>query len=72
MPLKQDLQPSWILRCFTAVFFVGETWLHFIQGKTHYRGILEHMVTVGPGSMYSVLLINLFAWMILLFKQQGN
>ena len=64
MPLKQDLQPSWIVRCFTAVLLLGQTWLHFIQGKTHYRRILEHMVTVGPSSMYPVLLVNLFAGMI--------
>ena len=64
MPLKQDLQPSWIVRCLTAVLLLGQTWLHFIQGKTHYRRILEHMVTVGPSSMYPVLLVNLFAGMI--------
>jgi phospholipid/cholesterol/gamma-HCH transport system permease protein len=64
LPLKQDLQSSWLVRCFTAVLLLGQASLHFIQGKTHYRRILEHMVTVGPGSMYPVLLVNLFAGMI--------
>ncbi|MDJ0796160.1 MAG: MlaE family lipid ABC transporter permease subunit [Calothrix sp. MO_167.B12] len=64
MQPKQDSQPSWITRCCAAVLLLGQAWLHFVQGKTHYRQILEHMVTVGPGSIYPVLLVNLFAGMI--------
>jgi len=61
---KKDLQPSWIIRCCATVLLLGQACLHFVQGKTHYRQILEHMITVGPGSMYPVLCVNFFAGMI--------
>jgi len=46
------------------VFLLGQVFLRLLQGKTYYRKILEHMVTVGPGAIAPVLLISGFAGMI--------
>ncbi|MDJ0676145.1 MAG: MlaE family lipid ABC transporter permease subunit [Calothrix sp. MO_167.B42] len=64
MQPKKDLQPSWIIRCCATVLLLGQACLHFVQGKTHYGQVLEHMITVGPGSMYPVLSVNFFGGMI--------
>lgn len=61
---KGNLEQLWIVRCFAATLLFGQVWLRFIQGKTYYRKILEHMVTTGPASISPVLLVNVFAGMI--------
>jgi phospholipid/cholesterol/gamma-HCH transport system permease protein len=52
------------IRLCAAIFLAGQVWLHCIQGKICRRFIIEHMVTVGPGSISPVLLVNCFAGMI--------
>lgn len=47
-----------------SVLLFGQVWLRFIQGKTCYSKVMEHMVKVGPGSLSPVLLVNFFAGMI--------
>ncbi|MBF2066235.1 MAG: MlaE family lipid ABC transporter permease subunit [Calothrix sp. C42_A2020_038] len=49
---------------FVTVLLFGQVWLRFIQGKTCYNKVMEHMVKVGPGSLSPVLLVNCFAGMI--------
>lgn len=61
---KEKLRPSGIIRFFLILLLFGQVWLHFIQGKTCYRKIIEHMVTAGPVSLPPVLLVNGFAGMI--------
>ncbi|AFY34289.1 ABC transporter permease [Calothrix sp. PCC 7507] len=61
---KDNLQQIWIVRCFATVLLFGQVLLHFLQGKTYYRKILEHMVTAGPASIPPVLLVSCFAGMI--------
>lgn len=64
LPLKQNLEQLWIVRCGAAVLLFGQVLLHLCQGKAYYRKILEHMVTAGPGSISPVLLVSGFAGMI--------
>ncbi|WP_251960272.1 MlaE family lipid ABC transporter permease subunit [Nostoc commune] len=64
MATKNKFDKSWIVRCFAAILLFGQVWLHFLQGKTYYRKILQHLVTSGPGSISPVLLVNGFAGMI--------
>ncbi|BBD67888.1 hypothetical protein NIES4072_48100 [Nostoc commune NIES-4072] len=64
MRIKTNFEQSWIVRCFVAVLLFGQVWLHFLQGKTYYRKILQHLVTAGPGSISPVLLVSGFAGMI--------
>ncbi len=61
---KDNLQLIWILRCFATVLLFGQVLLRFLQGKTYYRKIIEHMVTAGPASIPPVLLVSCFAGMI--------
>jgi phospholipid/cholesterol/gamma-HCH transport system permease protein len=61
---KEKLKISGIIRFFLILLLFGQVWLHFIQGKTCYRKIIEHMVTAGPVSLPPVLLVNGFAGMI--------
>ncbi|AFZ22449.1 conserved hypothetical integral membrane protein [Cylindrospermum stagnale PCC 7417] len=61
---KRKIEQLWIARCFAAVLLFGQICLHFLQGKTYYRKILEHMVSAGPGSMSPVLMVSGFAGMI--------
>jgi phospholipid/cholesterol/gamma-HCH transport system permease protein len=61
---KEKLRPSGIIHFFLILLLFGQVWLHFIQGKTCYRKIIEHMVTAGPVSLPPVLLVNGFAGMI--------
>ena len=61
---KEKLKPLGIIRFFLVLLLFGQVWLHFIQGKTRYRKIIEHMVTAGPVSLPPVLLVNGFAGMI--------
>ncbi len=61
---KEKVRTSGIIRFFLILFLFGQVWLHFIQGKTCYRKIIEHMVTAGPVSLPPVLLVNGFAGMI--------
>jgi phospholipid/cholesterol/gamma-HCH transport system permease protein len=62
--LKTNFEQSEITRCCSAVLLFGQVWLHFIQGKTYYRKIMQHLVTAGPGSISPVLLVSGFAGMI--------
>lgn len=48
---------------FTCLL-VGQIWLHFLQGKTCWSKISEHLFKTGPGSMIPVLLVNTLAGMI--------
>ncbi|MBI1242539.1 MlaE family lipid ABC transporter permease subunit [Chrysosporum ovalisporum Ak1311] len=64
MPRKKKLEQLWIVRYFAVVLLLGQTLLHFLQGKTYYRKILQHMVTAGPASVSPVLLVSGFAGMI--------
>ncbi len=61
---KEQLKPLGIIRFFLVLLLFGQVWLHFVQGKTRYRKIIEHMVTAGPVSLPPVLLVNGFAGMI--------
>lgn len=61
---KEDVKPSGIVRFIATILLFGQVWLRFIQGRTCYRKVIEHMVTVGPGSLSPVLLVNGFAGMI--------
>jgi len=61
---KDNLQQLWIVRCLATVLLFGQVLLHFCQGRTYYRKILEHMVTAGPCSIPPVLLVSCFAGMI--------
>jgi phospholipid/cholesterol/gamma-HCH transport system permease protein len=64
LPPKENLELLWIGRCFAAVLLFGQVFLRLLQGKTYYRKILEHMVKAGPGSIFPVLLVSVFAGMI--------
>lgn len=57
-------QQKYIIRCLASVLLLGQVFLRLVQGKTYYRKIMEHMVTVGPGSIAPVLLVSGFAGMI--------
>ncbi len=61
---KEKLKPLSIIRFFLVLLLFGQVWLHFIQGKTCYRKIIEHMVTAGLVSLPPVLLVNGFTGMI--------
>ncbi|QLE58490.1 MlaE family lipid ABC transporter permease subunit [Nostoc sp. TCL26-01] len=64
MQQKKNLEQLRILRYFSVFLLFGQVLLHLIQGKTYYRKILEHMVSVGPGSMSPVVLVSVFSGMI--------
>lgn len=64
MPTLKTTEQKYITRCLASVFLLGQVFLRLLQGKTYYRKILEHMVTVGPGAIAPVLLISGFAGMI--------
>ncbi|MBW4432378.1 MAG: MlaE family lipid ABC transporter permease subunit [Pelatocladus maniniholoensis HA4357-MV3] len=64
MQPQKKSRRSHIARLVTSILLMGQVWLHFIQGKTCYHKILEHMVTAGPGSILPVLLVNGCAGMI--------
>ncbi|WP_017653195.1 MlaE family ABC transporter permease [Fortiea contorta] len=61
---KETNQQLWILRCFATALLFGQVLLHFCQGRTYYRKVVEHMVTAGPCSIPPVLLVSFFAGMI--------
>lgn len=60
----RNLQQLWIIRYILAILLFGQIWLHFLQGKTYYRRIIEHTVTAGPVSLPPVLLVSVCAGMI--------
>jgi phospholipid/cholesterol/gamma-HCH transport system permease protein len=62
-PLK-NLAYTAIFRAFALLLLLGQIWLHFLQGKTYYRKIMEHLVKAGPASLSPVLLVSGFAGMI--------
>ncbi len=43
---------------------MGQVLLRLLKGRFHRRNLMEHLATVGPGSLRAVLLINFFAGMI--------
>lgn len=55
---------QWICRFLATMLLGGQIIVRILQGKARYHQILEEMVTVGPGSLYSVLLTTCFAAMI--------
>jgi phospholipid/cholesterol/gamma-HCH transport system permease protein len=61
---KRAIEQAWSIRYFSALLLFGQIWLHFLQGKTYYRKIIQHMVTAGPVSLPPVLLVGGFAGMI--------
>lgn len=62
--LPSTVQQKYILRCLSSVLLLGQVFLRLVRGKTYYRKIMEHMVTVGPGAIAPVLLVSGFAGMI--------
>jgi phospholipid/cholesterol/gamma-HCH transport system permease protein len=59
-----ELQNCWTARFFMAVMLGGQVLIRLLKGKICHRHILEHMVTVGPGSLIAVLLTSFFSGMI--------
>lgn len=58
------LQNCWTARFLMAVLLGGQVLTRLLKGKIHHRHIMEHMVTVGPGSLIAVLLTSFFSGMI--------
>jgi phospholipid/cholesterol/gamma-HCH transport system permease protein len=61
---NKNLEQFWMIRFSLSILLFGQIWLHFLQGKTYYRRIIEHTVTAGPVSLPPVLLVSGFAGMI--------
>ncbi len=51
-------------RHLAACLLMGQVLLRVLRGRFHRRNLMEHLATVGPGSLRAVLLINFFAGMI--------
>lgn len=58
------LQNCWAARFLMAVLLGGQVLMRLLKGKICRRHIMEHMVTVGPGSLIAVLLTSFFSGMI--------
>jgi phospholipid/cholesterol/gamma-HCH transport system permease protein len=58
------LQNCWTARFLMAVLLGGQVLMRLLKGKICRRHIMEHMVTVGPGSLIAVLLTSFFSGMI--------
>jgi phospholipid/cholesterol/gamma-HCH transport system permease protein len=41
--------------CF---FLIGRVWLRFIQGRTYWHKVPEHLFKTGPSSLLPILLVN--------------
>ena len=66
-PLKpnNNFQLQWNFGFFVAILLGGQILIHLLKGKfPRFRNLLEQMMIVGPGSLFSVLLIAFFAGMI--------
>ena len=56
-----DVEPNnyfenrWLSRLLSAVLLGGQILLRLFRGKIGHQRIIEHMVTVGPGSLYPVV-----------------
>lgn len=62
---EEDIYKNrWWQRFLITLLIGGQIVVRLIQGKIHHRNVLEHLVTVGPGSLVSVLLIAFFTGMI--------
>ncbi len=59
-----DLEQWWSWRFLATLLLGGQIVVRILKGKIRYHQIPEQMVTVGPDSLYSVLLTTCFAAMI--------
>ncbi|MDB9513212.1 MlaE family lipid ABC transporter permease subunit [Kamptonema animale CS-326] len=60
----ETLDDRWFQRFFVTLLLGGQVWLRLLKGKVCRKLVIEHLVTVGLGSLRAVLLIALFAGMI--------
>lgn len=61
---SEEFKQQWIWRFLATLLLGGQIVVRILKGKMRYHQILEEMVTVGPGSISSVLLTTCFAAMI--------
>lgn len=60
----ETLDDRWFQRFLVTLLLGGQLWLRLLKGKVCRKLVIEHLVTVGLGSLRAVLLIALFAGMI--------
>ncbi|WP_449418661.1 MlaE family lipid ABC transporter permease subunit [Phormidium nigroviride] len=60
----ETLEDRWFQRFLVTLLLGGQVWLRLLKGKVCRKLVIEHLVTVGLGSLRAVLLIALFAGMI--------
>ena len=53
---QENLEHGWSFRFLATLLLGGQVLLRLLRGRIRYRNVVEHMVTVGPGSLYPVLL----------------
>uniref|UniRef100_UPI001D136920 MlaE family lipid ABC transporter permease subunit n=1 Tax=Oculatella sp. LEGE 06141 TaxID=1828648 RepID=UPI001D136920 len=53
-----------LIRTLLTCLLAGQVLFRLLQGRLHWRNLLVHLYTVGPASLYAVLLVNGFAGMI--------
>ena len=63
-PLDETFDEKWFKRFFVAILLAGQVWLRILKGKVSGSLVMEHLATVGLGSLRAVLLIAFFAGMI--------
>jgi phospholipid/cholesterol/gamma-HCH transport system permease protein len=51
---------NWFSRAGSACLLGGQTLIHVIQGRFHYRNILEQMASVGPESVLITIVTGIF------------
>ena len=61
---ENNFERGWSSRLLASLLLGGQILVHLLRGKTSYSKIIEHMVTVGPGSLYPVILVIGAAGMI--------
>ncbi|OCR00297.1 ABC transporter permease [Oscillatoriales cyanobacterium USR001] len=63
-PLDETFDEKWFKRFFVAVLLAGQVWLRLLKGKVSGALVMDHLATVGLGSLRAVLLIAFFGGMI--------
>jgi len=51
---------NWLSRAGSACLLGGQTFVHILQGRFHYRNILEQMASVGPDSVLITIVTAIF------------
>jgi phospholipid/cholesterol/gamma-HCH transport system permease protein len=57
-PARSNTQAYGWKRFAFCFFLVGRVWLRFIQGRTYWHKVPEHLFKTGPSSLLPILLVN--------------